>query len=317
MIPTLGRPEELRLCLEGFTQQTAPRELFEVIVIDDGSAADPTSITSAFAGAINLVLDRREHAGLSAARNTGIERARAPILVLYDDDLRPVPDLVEYCLDFHRHRPAEEDAALLHFSPDPAIAGVPLVRWAFDRLYVFPQTPGPHTWQWFWGGSVTCKKLLFREGGYDPAYRSVEDAEFSLRLSRRMDLRVHFDSRLTGTLTRPLTFAQIYRRQYLMSYFRFILARDHPGMVRFAQPPYDHPEAYVIQDHGTLGALLSAARGLECTLNTRGRKPDARRFRLLCQLWKRAMYHAEATGWIAARDGQPPEPPGLAASLSP
>ena len=40
IIPTYNRPDELRLCLEGFCQQTVDAEKFEIILVDDGSTED-------------------------------------------------------------------------------------------------------------------------------------------------------------------------------------------------------------------------------------------------------------------------------------
>src|SRR5947207_4983137 len=138
VIPTFNRPDELQLCLEGFARQTASTELYEVIVVDDGSSIDMASPVAAVSDRITVHLDRRAHAGLAAAKNAGIERARGSLLILDDDDLRPTSELVEYCLDFHNQNPAEQDAALLYFGPDATIKDSPVVRWFFPRLYAFP-----------------------------------------------------------------------------------------------------------------------------------------------------------------------------------
>ena len=305
IVPTWNRPAELALCLEGFAQQTLPRDEFEVIVIDDCSTADIASATRPNARAMALELVRIEHGGVPTARNVGIGRARAPLLLLYDDDLRPAPDLLEYCLDFHGAHPAEEDAALLYFEPDAALAHEAIMRWSFDRLYGFPQESGVLDWRWFWGGTTTCKKSLFKRGQFNPAYLSVEDTEFALRISRSGGLRVHFERRLTGAMIRRVSLGQIYRRQYLMGYYRNLLARDYPRAARFPYPPYDCPEEHVIGDAATLRAMLAAARSLERKAAAEGPGPSE----LLSCLWRRTEIHATASGWMAARDGFPPTPP--------
>jgi glycosyltransferase involved in cell wall biosynthesis len=303
IVPTWNRPAELALCLDGFAQQTLPRGQFEVIVVDDCSAADVASVTRPFARAMALDLVRIEHSGVPTARNVGIGRAQAPLLLLYDDDLRPAPDLLAYCLDFHRAHPAEEDAALLYFELEPALAREAIVRWSFDRMYGFPREPAVLDWRWFWGGTTTCKKSLFERGQFNPAYLSVEDTEFALRISRSAGLCVHFEPRLTGAMIRRVSLAQIYRRQYLMGYYRNLLARDYPRAVRFPYPPYDCPEQHIIGDAATLRAMLAAARSLERKASE-GPAPCE----LLSCLWRRAEIHATASGWMAARDGFPPVP---------
>jgi len=315
VIPTFNRLRELSLCLDGFTHQTASRKHFEIIVVDDGSTADIASAGSGFARTMNLRLIRSAHVGPGAARNIAIKRARAPLLILYDDDLRPLPDLVEYCLDFHRVHSLESEMALLRFEPDAAIADSLFVIWAFSRLYPFPRMPEVGGWGRFWSGTLTCKKSVFRHGQFDPAYQMLEDAELGLRLSRRVDLQVHFEPRLTGTLTRRLTLQQICRRQYMVGYFSHVLAREHRGAVDFFYPPYNNPEKYFV-DRQRLAAIIASACGIEsCGLKLNG-SSSSEPSKLLSALWSTAEIHARAEGWMAARDGQPAAPPGTLGSLS-
>lgn len=312
VIPTMNRPIELRMCLEGFARQTAPLESFEVIVVDDGSDVDLQPVVSALDEELSVVLERREHAGLPAARNAAIDLARAPLLVLYDDDIRPAPELIDYCLDFHRAHPAEEDAALLFFVPGPEVACSPLVQWAYREFCTFPE-PGVNGSGSFWGGSLTCKTSLFEYCRFDPAYLSVEDAEFGARLIEHVDLRVHFERRVLGTLTRRVTMQQIYRREYMRGYYHFLLARRYPGVWMFDYPPYEKPDAAVIHDPQGLAALFASAEALE----ERGTLGTSRLLYLLCA---RLVLHAKASGWIAAREGKPASvvlPEAIAAGVGP
>src|SRR5579872_5309890 len=208
VIPTYNRPKELRLCLDGFTHQTVPIDQFEVIVSDDGSTAEVEPVTHAFNGSLNLRYLRNAHGGAGAARNSALEQAASQLLILYDDDLRPLPDLVQYCLEFHTSHPAEEDSILLNFGPEEAIAGSPILSWAFPRLYPFPNKAETGGFGRFWSGTLSCKKSIFQYGLFNPNYRMLEDVELGLRLSKQIDIRVHFEPRLTGTLTRSFTFPQ-------------------------------------------------------------------------------------------------------------
>jgi glycosyltransferase involved in cell wall biosynthesis len=308
VIPTFNRPDELRLCLESFGQQTIKQDRFEVIVVDDGSTVNAASYAGA--GVKNLCFIHSEHAGAGMARNIAIKRARAPLLVLYDDDLRPLPDLVEYCLHFHRLHPAEQDMALLRFGPDPAIGGSAFAEWAFGRLYPFPQAAGTGGWGHFWSGTTTVKKSLFRYGLFDPAYQMAEDTELALRLSRSVNLRVRFEPRLTGTLTRRVTLDQICRRQYTLGYFCHVLADQYRDIVTFSHPPYNDPELYVISNRDRLTAMIASARGLEAEQLKLNGNSSTKASKLLDALWSAAELHARAEGWLAARDHQPLQPPG-------
>jgi hypothetical protein len=204
--------------------------------------------------------------------------------------------LVAQCLEFHREHPADGDAELLQFGLEPEIARSPLARWCFDHCYPFPPAPGPQHLSCFWGGAVTCKRDLFRYGLFDPAYLSVEDAEFASRISQRVDLRVHFRGHICGMMTRAITLRHICRREYLRGYFQFRLQQDHPGIWSFPSP----------QD-----CLLQPerARIIFATASAMSPLVPPPRFAMLAALCRTLEQHAKSAGWIAARDGRPPQPP--------
>ena len=298
IIPTYNRLDELKLCLEGFAQQTAPLDRFEVIVIDDGSSVDVRSVVEPFRKMLNLKLISTENSGPSVARNIGIASAAGPLLLLYDDDLRPFPSAVETCLDFHQRHPQPEHARLLYFRVDARLADCPALHWAFRMLYPFPNEEGVYDWSLFWSGTITCKKSLFEQVQFNPAFRSVEDSEFALRLSRRFDMRIHFDGRAQGVMTRRLRFQDVCRRQYLAGYFNFQLTRVHPGKLSFGAP-YDEPERYIVANPIELKGLLTVARKMEAeAIRSESSASDR-----LMALWRRAEVHARASGWISARSG--------------
>lgn len=60
------------------------RKDLEVIVVDDGSTDDSTSIIEKFSGRVNLI--RQENAGVAAARNRGFEAARGKWIAFLDSD---------------------------------------------------------------------------------------------------------------------------------------------------------------------------------------------------------------------------------------
>lgn len=89
VVPTRNRAGLLVECIEGLTRQEYPRELYEVIVVDDGSSDDtPSRIApSSSSGLLPKVLYvRQECRGLNVARNTGIRTARGDPICLVDDD---------------------------------------------------------------------------------------------------------------------------------------------------------------------------------------------------------------------------------------
>jgi len=89
IIPTFSRPKALKLCLETLTDLDYPRDCFEVIVVDDGSAFSPKNIVELFFNRLRITLCEESHAGPAAARNTGVSRSKGELLAFTDDDCRP------------------------------------------------------------------------------------------------------------------------------------------------------------------------------------------------------------------------------------
>ena len=87
IVPYYEAPEALGRTLAALETQDWPRELFEVIVVDDGSRV-PLERPST---PLDLRVERQEHRGFGAARarNTGVEAAAHDILLFLDGDMLP------------------------------------------------------------------------------------------------------------------------------------------------------------------------------------------------------------------------------------
>ena len=92
IIPTYGRPRQLNACLRSVVQLEYPRDLFEVLVVDDGSPEPPETVIATYCEYLNLRYLRQEHAGPATARNTGAASARGKFLAFIDDDCAPATD---------------------------------------------------------------------------------------------------------------------------------------------------------------------------------------------------------------------------------
>ena len=89
VIPTRGRPQALRQCLQALAGLEPGRLHFEVIVVDDGGADALNAVVAPWRDRLLLRLLRQEHAGPARARNLGAEVARGQWLAFLDDDCLP------------------------------------------------------------------------------------------------------------------------------------------------------------------------------------------------------------------------------------
>lgn len=88
IVPTHDRPIALRRCLETLRDQDVDASRFEVVVIDDGSAADIRTVVESVAGesAIPIRYEQQELTGLNGARNRGASVTSGEVLAFLDDD---------------------------------------------------------------------------------------------------------------------------------------------------------------------------------------------------------------------------------------
>ncbi len=89
IVPTYGRPKQLKECLDAVAELAYPRDGFEVIVVDDGSKTSLEEIVGAFQKRINVRLLRQDNAGPATARNRGASESSATYLAFTDDDCKP------------------------------------------------------------------------------------------------------------------------------------------------------------------------------------------------------------------------------------
>ena len=83
IIPTYNRASLLERSLESLTEQTLPRDSFEVVVVDDGSSDWTQSVCTKLADRVPLRYFRIENSGISAAKNLGVFAAqRSPAALL-------------------------------------------------------------------------------------------------------------------------------------------------------------------------------------------------------------------------------------------
>lgn len=172
----------LRQTLESvFTQSLTE---FEVVVVDDGSNDGTQRILESFSDC-RLIVFRQDNKGVSAARNAGLARAKAPYIFFLDADDVLAPDALfrmVTTLDYHpqhvacfgHHLKIAEDGSLLSNVAD--------LRW---KLFPTRDTLRHLIAKNF----IVCGAICIRTdaarsvGGFNPALKLGEDWEFWCRLA--------------------------------------------------------------------------------------------------------------------------------------
>ncbi len=206
VIPTYGRPDNLRRCLAHVAAQTARGLVGRVLVVDDASpGAGAGDACAALGGALPLTLLRHErNRGAAAARNTGIAAATAPACLLLDDDVLLAPDALARFAEAGLPDGPDAPTLLGHVSWDPSVTVTPFMYWmehggpqfAYDRI----RDPDDCGWPFYGTSAIVTATALLREHRFDEGFPGAryEDLELGWRLERAAGHRIRLVRRATA-----------------------------------------------------------------------------------------------------------------------
>lgn len=192
VIPAYNSEKFIAETLESVFAQTY--QIFEIIVVDDGSTDKTVEIIQSYGNKIRLY--QQANKGPGAARNLGVSMAKGELLAFVDSDdiwvkdklaqqvhrFRENPDLAILCGDFKRWNqrddggfdplPADETAEEIHFDTK---------GWNYAALLLDSEV---------WICTVMLRKSAWLIlGGMDEAFRIGEDWDFFIRASRQFEIK--------------------------------------------------------------------------------------------------------------------------------
>jgi GT2 family glycosyltransferase len=207
IIPTRDRWSILARTLDALRRQTV--QGFEIIVVIDGRDQCPPPLG-------DLTTLTQDHAGPGAARNTGVQATKRPLVLFLGDDMVPTPGLVSRHLAAHRAHPAREHAVLGHVDWHPEVARNRVTRWLdssgaqFDFRTILDQEAG---WGRFYSCNVSLKRPFFVEvGGFDEDFEfDYEDLDCAYRMHQR-GLVLWYEKDAIAQHLHPYDFERLARR---------------------------------------------------------------------------------------------------------
>jgi len=208
-------------------EQCQPRDC-EVLVLDDGSS-DPESLrVLERLESVGYTVLRQPNAGLSAARNALIRRARGRLILPVDADNRLLPGYIEQA----RHA----------LAADPGLAIVYGDRKLFGAASETLRVPGFDLARMVDQNFIDACAMFRREvwedvGGYDEGLRGFEDWEFWLHASRRGWRFAHLPEAQFEYRVRPGSLLSRCNTRRGRWRFRRHLLRKHPDLLTRLLPP--------------------------------------------------------------------------------
>jgi glucosyl-dolichyl phosphate glucuronosyltransferase len=198
VVCTHNRAAYLRKALRSLADQALPPAGFEVVVVDNASTDETSSVVrEARGGGMDIVAVHEQRRGLAHARNAGLEASRAPYVAYLDDDAIATPAWLPTLLDvFEGERPVPGCAG---GRIDP-IWEAPRPAWLSDALLpylaIIDWTPTPGVLdepRYLAGANVAFARAALEEvGGFSPDLGRVgtrllsnEEIAVERRLRRR------------------------------------------------------------------------------------------------------------------------------------
>lgn len=93
IVPVYNRAKDIHRCISALFSQTYPKDMFEIIIVDDYSTDNLKEEVSGYKN-VKYVLNELEF-GLPAARNMGLKEAKGNIIIFLDDDAIPENDYIQ------------------------------------------------------------------------------------------------------------------------------------------------------------------------------------------------------------------------------
>lgn len=213
IIPTFNRSALLETTLCSALRQSVDQNVFEVIVVDDGSEDNTAEMVLTYSSKLNIRYVYQENKGrrVSLARNTGIELALGEICLFLDSGMLMASDFIAEHIKLHQESttPVIQLGYIYGFSSDNF--GIdqlkPLIhfddvdrsisyfkehqifidhREPFYLKYRYDLSLLPAPWVFFWSGNVSVKKSELIAVGmfdinFDPNW-GMEDIDLGYRL---------------------------------------------------------------------------------------------------------------------------------------
>ena len=188
IVPVFNDSERLQKCLEALENQTYPQDLYEVIVVDNGSDESVEELVNQFPQAFLTYESKR---GSYAARNQGISISRGELLAFTDSDCIPAQNWLEMGV---KQLKSTSNCGLVGgkieiFFKDPHNptaaeiydAATNLQQKKYIEEYKYGATANLFTW----------KKLFADVGYFDSNLKSGGDGEWGVRVYSRGYLLVY------------------------------------------------------------------------------------------------------------------------------
>lgn len=156
---------------------------FELLIIDDGSTDQTKDVIGGYRSDPRFIYTKQQHAGLSEARNRGLESARGEYIAFIDcDDIFLKEKLKRQVQAFDKNAVADvvyTSERFFYDGEEERSFPSPYEKLSGDLLFFLKRSNFIHI------STIMVRKDLLRDVRFDPLLKSHEDWDFLLRISEK------------------------------------------------------------------------------------------------------------------------------------
>ncbi len=210
IIPAYNEAKNIKKCLKQVFNSKYPKDLYEVIVVDDGSTDDTIKVVKTFK---NVRILQTKHEGKTVALNYGINYAKYDILMLLDADTMLNSEALGKLVAPFKEESVGATIGTYNVSNRTNMLTAfqtieysynNLVRMGFSRLF--------HDSVWFYGAMSCYRKSVLENIGYIHSDILAEDIDIAIRLQNKGYNIIHVDDAYSTTVVPDTTKGFIKQR---------------------------------------------------------------------------------------------------------
>jgi glycosyltransferase involved in cell wall biosynthesis len=178
IVPVWNGEARIGQCIEALKNQTLRADLFEIIVIDNGSTDSTVSVVARHS---DVILLQEPQPGSYAARNAGLTRARGEYVAFTDSDCTPQKDWLEQGLSAVEGR-ADVGVVAGRVAFCEPVGTYDRACLNYERHLSMRQEESVRSGLAITANWFSRKSILLEHGGFDATLKSGGDHELSHRI---------------------------------------------------------------------------------------------------------------------------------------
>lgn len=240
IIPTYNRADILSQCLEALSEQTMPKEDFQIIVVDDGSTDNTKEIAKSWELKFpHFKYVHQENQGQGNARNNALKHALGKIVLFIGDDMIPEDSTLQEHMLTHKKHPELRVAVLGLVLWHPEIEETEFMKWltngkAGGTQFAYDLLEDRETadYNFFYTSNISLKKNILDKHKFDPDFKSYgwEDIELGYRLTKEENLKLYYNRRAVAYHHHTIDEKSLAERMRSIGRSSIIFHQKHPEL---------------------------------------------------------------------------------------